>query len=779
LRLLAKSPPRDSDSGSSDEAVFLPGHLRESYEAALNILECTALDQLEALGLAPRRWLDRFNRVASLAAALHDLGKANDHFQGILQDIPERCGRLQGLRHEWVTLLILSEPLLEAWLSPVFNEIEIEKLSLYCAITGHHPAYNRPSPPLQATDGTGSEIKLYLRHPDFVKSLEFVAGAFALGKPPILQESRLSLLADPTSAFSRIQKFFMEAEATWEEIGAEEQRFIAAVKACLIAADAAGSTLPRKLDSLNKRMTWIRRAFAETPTPAQLGEIVQIGLSGNELRSFQKTIAEQAGEVTFVKAGCGSGKTLAAYHWARMRCPGKRLYFCYPTTGTATEGYRDYLFDFETKKGRFGAELFHGRADIDLDIILNVERDIEPFSANDAVEDAFARIESLNAWSTPIVSCTVDTVLGIIQNHRRGLYSWPALSGAAFVFDEIHAYDQRLFGALLCFLESVRGVPVLLMTASLPKNRLAAIQERLFKRGASLSMPQRTEDLIEFEERPRYRSASGPIGQDPLLAVLAEARSKGKILWVCNTIDRTMDAATRAFEEGLKPIIYHSRFRYEDRVRRHKQVIEAFLSKGSALAICSQVAEMSLDLSATLLVTDLAPVPALIQRLGRLNRRARRGDAVKPFIVVEPLDRKGKPLQAPYDKETYGDWQKTSRQWLAQLPHDSISQADLANHWENLQAERIESTSEPSAWLAGGPITRVLELRKGNPGVNVIMERDCGELKTGRKRLAEVVLPMPPPPNELQWKKWTRHNGVPIAPESTIDYDKSRGARWQ
>lgn len=34
------------------------------------------------------------------------------------------------------------------------------------------------------------------------------------------------------------------------------------------------------------------------------------------------------------------------------------------------------------------------------------------------------------------------------------------------------------------------------------------------------------------------------------------------------------------------------------------------------------MAEMSLDLSATLLVTDLAPVPALIQRLGRLNRRA-------------------------------------------------------------------------------------------------------------------------------------------------------------
>ena len=70
----------------------------------------------------------------------------------------------------------------------------------------------------------------------------------------------------------------------------------------------------------------------------------------------------------------------------------------------------------------------------------------------------------------------------------------------------------------------------------------------------------------------------------------------------------------------VAPLVYHSRFRYCDRVRQHGAVIDAFRGNAPALAICSQVAEMSLDLSASLLVTDLAPVPALIQRLGRLNR---------------------------------------------------------------------------------------------------------------------------------------------------------------
>lgn len=49
-------------------------------------------------------------------------------------------------------------------------------------------------------------------------------------------------------------------------------------------------------------------------------------------------------------------------------------------------------------------------------------------------------------------------------------------------------------------------------------------------------------------------------------------------------------------------------------MQRHKEVVAAF-SPGSgqagSLAICTQVAEISLDISATLLVTELAPVPAL------------------------------------------------------------------------------------------------------------------------------------------------------------------------
>ena len=43
---------------------------------------------------------------------------------------------------------------------------------------------------------------------------------------------------------------------------------------------------------------------------------------------------------------------------------GLRVFFCYPTTGTASEGYRDYLKDVDLPKG-----LIHGRAEVNMRLL--------------------------------------------------------------------------------------------------------------------------------------------------------------------------------------------------------------------------------------------------------------------------------------------------------------------------------------------------------------------------------------------------------------------------
>jgi CRISPR-associated endonuclease/helicase Cas3 len=589
---------------------------------------------------------------------------------------------------------------------------------------------------------------------------------------------------------------------------------VAAVKNTLIAADVAGSALPLKLPNDPDRWDWITQSFNEKPTRDDLRAVIaarsETFTDKNEDREqFQAAVAASTAPVTFVKAGCGTGKTLAAYMWARDQVPGRRLYFCYPTTGTSTEGFRDYLFPPESdqKTGHtnplarrvreVGADLFHSRRKVDFEMILSTGRD-----SGDADKDAAVKIDSLDAWHTPIVACTVDTVLGLVQNNKRGLFAWPALAGAAFVFDEIHAYDDRLFGALLRFLRDLPGLPILLMTASLPTVREEALRETLKKfRGINLSMIPGPESL---EKLPRYHKLM--VGNNDLLPEIQEALSNngnnnGKVLWVCNTVGRVMDAAEFVETHGLTPLIYHSRFKYEHRVQRHAAVIDAFKSDGAAIAICSQVAEMSLDLSADLLVTERATVPAIIQRLGRLNRRAKKKtDPTKPFIVVEPEN------HLPYAVAEM----EAARVWLEKLPDRGISQRDLAEKWEQTSENPPELV--PSAWLDGGPTTTVTELREASPGITVLLEADGIPMLRYEARIRvalreaeqekrpidlnifaplpderhpndcmKLVLPMPPPPRSVDWRAWKKFHGLPIAPPEAIDpndYDPERGAKW-
>jgi CRISPR-associated endonuclease/helicase Cas3 len=756
-RLWAKSKRDDEPEYAS---MFLPGHLADVHHAAKRVLDATADDQLRALGLSPAEHRDRLRRIVLLAAAVHDLGKANDHFQGMIRRSKEREDRQQGIRHEWVTVLMLKA--LRQWLLPAVGNSEVDFAIVEWAVAGHHPAHDHTSPPKFCPAGAGNELILQMDHSDFRAALLWLFDTFKLA-PLSLAQTKRNLaeikrnLVGAENVFSEIVAWAKGARRIWHAMSEGDKRLVAAVKDCLVAADIAGSALPKKLPDDPQRWAWISESFAEKPKPGELQAVVDERSKGfterNEDRErFQSAVANSSTEVTYVKAGCGSGKTLAAYMWAAKDHPTRRLYFCYPTTGTATEGFKDYLYEPDVK-----ADLFHSRRDVDFEIILNTGRD-----KKNADADAAIRIDSLDAWSTPIVACTVDTVLGIVQNNKRGLFAWPALAQAAFVFDEIHAYDDRLFGALLRFLRDLPGLPSLLMTASLPDAREEALRKLLkHYRGIELKPVCGPTDL---EELPRYKKVTLKTN-DPLPLVRHTLNSGGKVLWVCNTVARVMDSADRTQADGLEPLLYHSRFKYEDRVHRHKAVIDAFKANGRALAICSQVAEMSLDLSADLLVTDLATVPALIQRLGRLNRRAKIGEPTKPFVLVEP------EKHLPYTADDL----EAARSWSAKLGGDAISQRDLANAWEQTGDQRPESVA--SAWLDGGPKTEVTELRETSAGITVLMEEDLPRVKANRKDLGKLTLPMTP--TKLAWQAWPRERGIPVAPKGTIDYRSIRGAQWK
>jgi len=145
------------------------------------------------------------------------------------------------------------------------------------------------------------------------------------------------------------------------------------------------------------------------------------------------------------------------------------------------------------------------------------------------------------------------------------------------------------------------------MAASFLPWQLQAIEQAVGESVNPIPGPQ------DLEKLPRYRFhlADAPDWE----RVKAEFEQGGKILWVCNQVNTAIAVFVEAQQRGLDPLLYHSRYKYGDRVNHHREVVDRFKGDGAVMAVATQVAEMSLDLSATLLVSQIADPAGLIQRL--------------------------------------------------------------------------------------------------------------------------------------------------------------------
>ena len=216
----------------------------------------------------------------------------------------------------------------------------------------------------------------------------------------------------------------------------------------------------------------------------------------------------------------------------------------------------------------------------------------------------------------------------------------PLLADSVVVIDEVHSFDSRMFSALISFLREF-DLPVLCMTASLTQRRRDALKKAGLEIYPQEQEKEKFPALMRSARMPRYRvelvapqAAQKSIGENPAAALDEVYRiadeSLGddrRVLWVVNQVGRCQDIARELRGEFSKLNCYHSRFRHKDRAERHKEVVTAFRRgenalREAALAVTTQVCEMSLDLDANVLITELAPIPSLIQRMGRCNRRA-------------------------------------------------------------------------------------------------------------------------------------------------------------
>lgn len=284
----------------------------------------------------------------------------------------------------------------------------------------------------------------------------------------------------------------------------------------------------------------------------------------------------------------------------------------------------------------------------------------------------------------PVTVGTVDQLLHAATRTKHVMLRHAGLAGRVVILDEVHAYDvymsQFLYEALR-WLGNAR-VPVVLLSATLPPAMRAELA-RAYIQGATV---RRDVEIVVPDDPgyPRTTVTSGAdietVSSEPwrptthvrveLLAetpefdpatvsrtVVAEVGAGGCALVVCNTVDR----AQAVFRDvcavfGGDAVLLHARLTAVARAERTGRLVDQLGVQGERprrlVIVATQLAEQSFDVDVDLLVTDLAPIDLLLQRVGRLHRHSRTPEdrpvrLRAPRVIVSGLNLDGDEPRFP------------------------------------------------------------------------------------------------------------------------------------
>lgn len=376
-------------------------------------------------------------------------------------------------------------------------------------------------------------------------------------------------------------------------------------------------------------------------------------------KDAQKKISEAISNtdepgIFIIEAPMGMGKTetaLIAVEDLAQKTNRTGMFFGLPTQATSNGIFtrvREWLDHMEGEKS---LRLIHGKAQ------LNDEFSKLPKSRNIHGEDGVGVNEWFAGRKVSILDDftvgTVDQILLAALKQKHLMLRHLGLSNKVVVIDEVHAYDAYMSVFLyraLSWLGAYR-VPVVILSATLPIAKRNAILEE-YMIGARLGysrLPKpegfetneayplltyndganikqfadfETNDGIDYKIIKKSKDQS-----EDLVGLIKENTPKGGVVGVMvNTVRKAQDFARQCIEAfGQDAVeLLHSSFIATDRYKKEKNLIETIGKNGNRpdfkIVIGTQVIEQSLDIDFDILITDLAPMDLILQRMGRLHR---------------------------------------------------------------------------------------------------------------------------------------------------------------
>ncbi len=326
---------------------------------------------------------------------------------------------------------------------------------------------------------------------------------------------------------------------------------------------------------------------------------------------FQKQCGETTGQL-MLSAPTGSGKTEAALLWSdnnQSETLGNRVFYVLPYTASINAMYnRLKKLVSDDKIG-----MLHGKANY---FVYKALADNE-YTYHKKAAQVRDQQNLTKKICRPYKVLTPFQLLKAFFGIRGFEMQMAEMSHGLFIFDEIHAYDPHTTALILTMIKKLRedyNAKFCIMTATMPQFLTNMIIKAI---GEFTPIDMAPEDRDKFT-RHRVKLLDGNI-HDAIPQIQGKLNKSQRVMVVCNTVKQAQDVFQELQHVTDNAKLLHSRFILRDRER-----IEGEL-KDAKLLVGTQAVEVSLDIDFDCLFTEPAPIDALIQRFGRINRKSKKG----------------------------------------------------------------------------------------------------------------------------------------------------------
>ncbi len=232
------------------------------------------------------------------------------------------------------------------------------------------------------------------------------------------------------------------------------------------------------------------------------------------------------------------------------------------------------------------------------------------------------------------------------------------LKGCDIILDEIHTYTGVSQAIVIKLVEILKSIDckIHIGTATMPSILYHKILTVLGNDVLEVALP-----TTELEKFNRHKTFKINAFDDAFYIIKDAITQNQKLLIVMNRVAN----AQKVFDElsqlypNVDKLLLHSRFKRGDRNIKEKQLIglddngesenQFNTSNSACMVVSTQIVEVSLDISFDVMITECAPLDALAQRFGRINRKRTLetlGQTKNIYVIAPPEDKK---QALPYD----------------------------------------------------------------------------------------------------------------------------------